>query len=85
MNNIVNRIKNWKTTLFGALGAFLITAGGLIANGVIDYKIIIGASLTAGIGFILKDPKKSEVVILEEKHKEKLPKIVEGLHPEGDK
>lgn len=58
---MVERFKNWKTTLIGAIAAALIAIGGVLSQtdgADIDYKAIVAAGLTTAIGVFLKDPKK---------------------------
>jgi hypothetical protein len=58
MKVIVERFKNWKTTLIGVIVASIITGGGIWAEGETNLEIIISAAITAGIGVLLKDPNK---------------------------
>lgn len=48
-------MKNWKTTLFGALAAVVIAIQPIIATGTIDWKAVGLAALVAALGYFAKD------------------------------
>lgn len=48
-------MKNWKTTLFGALGAAAIAGQSIYANGNVDLKTAAIAIAVAIFGYIVKD------------------------------
>jgi hypothetical protein len=48
-------MKNWKTTLFGALLAIAVALQPLLTTGSLDWKAIVIAALIAAIGYFAKD------------------------------
>ena len=48
-------MKNWKTTVLGALLAIVIAVAPIIQTGVIDWKAVGIAALVALIGYFAKD------------------------------
>lgn len=48
-------MKNWKTSLLGALLAIVVAVQPLISTGTIDWKAVVIAALIAGLGFVAKD------------------------------
>ena len=48
-------MKNWKTTLAGALGAALIVALELYQKGTLDVNTILISAAIAAVGFLAKD------------------------------
>lgn len=53
------KTKNWKTTLFGFLGAFWLLAQPIITKGDFeitrDWEYLVGAALAACLGLVSKD------------------------------
>jgi hypothetical protein len=48
-------MKNWKTTLVGAILAVVIAVQPIIATGSIDWKAVALAALIAVLGYVAKD------------------------------
>jgi len=48
-------MKNWRTTIIGAIGAAFIAIQPLIETGVIDWKAVAIAALVALFGYLAKD------------------------------
>lgn len=48
-------MKNWKTTLAGAIGAAALALQSLFATGTVDLKTGITAAIVAAFGFLAKD------------------------------
>lgn len=48
-------MKNWKTTLWGALGAILNVIIAALTTGSVDPKTVIVSATLAGIGYVAKD------------------------------
>jgi hypothetical protein len=48
-------MKSWRTTLFGAVGASVLTANTLLTTGTVDLRTVIISGFLAGIGFLAKD------------------------------
>lgn len=48
-------MKNWKTTLAGALGGSIIAIQPLLSTGEVDIKALITGFVVAFIGFVSKD------------------------------
>lgn len=50
-----NKMKNWKTTLFGIVTAAIVAIQPIIETGSIDWKQLGYAALIAVFGYIVKD------------------------------
>lgn len=48
-------MKNWKTTILGAIGAAIVAIQPIIESGVIDWKAVGIAALIALFGYLSKD------------------------------
>lgn len=48
-------MKNWKTTLFGAISAAAIAGQAVYANGSVDLKTALAAIAVAVFGYLVKD------------------------------
>ena len=49
------KMKNWKTTLVGVIGAFANGAYAIMNTGVLDVKTIIMSAFMVALGFLAKD------------------------------
>lgn len=49
------KLKSWKTTIFGLLGAIGLTLNDLVTSGQVDNKTLIVSAVVSGLGFLAKD------------------------------
>lgn len=48
-------MKNWKTTLVGALAGGLVAVQPLLESGTLDWKAVVTGFLVAALGYLAKD------------------------------
>ena len=48
-------MKNWKTTVLGAVAAGIVAIQPIVATGEVDYKALVYAFLIAAFGVVAKD------------------------------
>lgn len=57
MRNVLERVKNWKTTACGVVIATLISVGSELAQGERDTRVIAGSTILAVVGSLMRDPE----------------------------